>query len=390
MDMTFAFDLTAVPMGYHQFCADESINFQCNRWIQWMSPEAISELMAVSRKPGNYSEWIDAFLLLAEISRSKGRTLNAAYFDRGAEFYMEPSDPRKAHARQRIVSTLQDAFQVERLAVPYGGKVLPAYDLLPDPSVANGGGWLVFGGFDSYVEEWFPVLASVVGRGRRVIIFDGPGQGGALEEQHIPMIAEWEKPVAAVLDHFGLDDVTLVGASLGGELVIRAAAFERRAQRVVAFNAMDNFLETLLSQTAPGRAHIVAKLLTKLPAFAVEYVLHRLAARKPVLQWGMWQGMHVTGTSSPLSFLRMASTMRTGEISDRIHGDVLLLQGADDHYVPKAQLLRQTASLSNARSVTTRIFSKAEQASTHCQVGNIGLAINTILSWEDVLAERVI
>jgi hypothetical protein len=35
----------------------------------------------------------------------------------------------------------------------------------------------------------------------------------------------------------------------------------------------------------------------------------------------------------------------------------------------------------NARSVTTRTFTAAEQASNHCQVGNIGAAVRVIQGW---------
>jgi len=35
----------------------------------------------------------------------------------------------------------------------------------------------------------------------------------------MPLTADWHRPVAAVLDYFGLDDVTLLGFSLGGCLV---------------------------------------------------------------------------------------------------------------------------------------------------------------------------
>jgi predicted esterase YcpF (UPF0227 family) len=39
----------------------------------------------------------------------------------------------------------------------------------------------------------------------------------------------WERPVKAVLDYFNLEDVTIIGASLGGYLAPRAAVFERLA-----------------------------------------------------------------------------------------------------------------------------------------------------------------
>jgi hypothetical protein len=37
--------------------------------------------------------------------------------------------------------------------------------------------------------------------------------------------------------------------------------------------------------------------------------------------------------------------------------------------------------LTNARSLTGRIFTAEEQAQNHCQVGNLKLALDVILHW---------
>ena len=109
----------------------------------------------------------------------------------------------------------------------------------------------------------------------------------------------------------------------------------------------------------------------------------RAAALRPVSQWGLAQGMHVTGTHTPYDFLRSTLAFSTRAISNRVTGDVLLLAGADDHFVPLSQLARQAANLTGARSVTTRTFTATEHASNHCQVGNSGLAARVMLAWLD-------
>ncbi|HEX4391409.1 MAG TPA: hypothetical protein VH084_07675, partial [Mycobacterium sp.] len=103
---------------------------------------------------------------------------------------------------------------------------------------------------------------------------------------------------------------------------------------------------------------------------------------------GLQQGMHVTGAATPYDFLRSTTAMSTRKFSHRIRGDVLLLAGADDHYVPLPlpQLRRQAGNLTNARSVTMRVFTAAEQASNHCQLGNIGAVSRLIDSWLDSTA----
>ena len=39
--------------------------------------------------------------------------------------------------------------------------------------------------------------------------------------------------------------------------------------------------------------------------------------------------------------------------------------------------------LTNARSITARLFTRGESAQNHCQSGNQGLALKTIVNWLD-------
>jgi pimeloyl-ACP methyl ester carboxylesterase len=373
---------TTPAIGYHHFHDDLSLNFQCNRWVQWIGPSAIAEVTELAARCETYPDWIDGFLGLAEAARESGRTLASAYYDRAAEFFMRPDDPRRPAARNRFAQTMRDLYDVTPDEVPYGGSALPAIDLHPETE--TGATIVVFGGFDSYVEEFLPMLAAMVDAGHRVIAFEGPGQGGALEDHGLAMIPEWERPVAAVLDHYRLDDVTVVGESLGGGLVIRAAAFEPRISRVVSMDILDDEYEVIARQIGRGVTPVLRVLLAMRAKGIVNAVARRATARKPVAAWGLQQGMHITGTRTAYDFLRSSTRFSTWRVSQLVTADVLLLAGADDHYVPLKQLRRQAANLVRARSVTTRTFTAAEQASNHCQVGNIGAAVRVIQGWLEV------
>jgi CPA1 family monovalent cation:H+ antiporter len=65
------------------------------------------------------------------------------------------------------------------------------------------------------------MLEALRDAGLDVIAFDGPGQGGALEESGLPFTPEWQRPVAAVLDHFALDIPAgvLLGVAIGRVVV---------------------------------------------------------------------------------------------------------------------------------------------------------------------------
>ena len=66
----------------------------------------------------------------------------------------------------------------------------------------------------------------------------------------------------------------------------------------------------------------------------------------------------------------------------------MLSAGAEDHYVPLRQLTNQLNTLTSARSVTARVFTRQEQAQNHVQVGNVGLSVRVMLDWLDGLDER--
>ena len=191
-----------------------------------------------------YDVWRDEFFRLGEVAERDGRRYIAGLHFRSAEFFMLESDARKQPTRLRLLRHLRKPFEgtYTTHAVAFGSFMLTAYRF---GTPRSRGSIVLFGGFDSYVEELFPMVTEFAQRGYDIVAFDGPGQGGMLEDQHVAMTADWQRPVAAVVDALGLDDVTLIGGSLGGCLVIRAAAFERRVHRVVAYDVMTDLHECL-------------------------------------------------------------------------------------------------------------------------------------------------
>jgi alpha-beta hydrolase superfamily lysophospholipase len=369
-------------VGWYELHPDVSLNFQLNRWAATGGPAWIDDVRPALPSLVNYDAWRGAFVELGERAESQGRLLHAALHFRCAEFFMTSSDPRKEPLRKRLIQMFREAAGVPasaRREIKFGELRLPAWHFPSDPPH---GTLVVFGGFDSYIEEFFPILASLNDQGWSVIGFEGPGQGSVLEEQHAPLTPDWHRPVAAVLDAFNLKGVTLVGISLGGCLAIRAAALEPRVQRVVAFDVLSDFFDCLAAAHHPGSALPLARALLAVGADAlVDTGIHSAARGSPIVEWGISQAMHVFGCDRPSEALRAAQTFHTHDVSDRVQQDVLLLAGANDHYVPLAQLWEQARGLSMARSITARVFTAKEQAQAHCQVGNLPLAINTISDW---------
>lgn len=107
-----------------------------------------------------------------------------------------------------------------------------------------------------------------------------------------------------------------------------------------------------------------------------------IIARKSVLaDWALSQGMYITGSESPFEFYQNLSYHNLSGVTHLITQDVLLLAGEKDHYIPLNQFYRLKNALPHARSLSCRLFTRAEGGEQHCQVGNHMLFVQTIIDW---------
>jgi pimeloyl-ACP methyl ester carboxylesterase len=367
-------------VGSYELVRDPSLNFQLSRWIAYGGGAVLQDVQRILPRLVSLDSWRTEFSAASDQAMAVGHTREAAILARSAEFFMVSSDPRKRPLRQRFATLMRRAYGVaEPERVPFAGGYLPYYRFIP-PTPRDT--VVLFGGFDSYIEEFLPILLSLRDRGFDVIAFEGPGQGGALEDSGLPMTPNWEQPLSAILGALSLSNVIVVGLSLGGCLAIRAASREPRVSRVIAWDALTDFQEIFLRQMPPTEQWVLRLLL----GTGVDRIIDALASQgsyPPIQEWGIKQAMHVFGVESPAAAIRAAASYRTADVSPLVRQDVLLLAGAEDHYVPHHQIYDQARWLANARSVTTRMFTRTENGQAHCQVGNLPLAIATIAAWID-------
>jgi pimeloyl-ACP methyl ester carboxylesterase len=375
-----------MPLGYMDIHRDPAFNFLMNRLAWTNSPD---ELRDVGARITTMEDWIREMLEAAKRAEAEGRLLEAANYWRAAEFYMESHEPGKAEAYDRFLELHDKArpeLAAKRTRVSFRGGELPVIDLAPEGEAR--GTILAHSGFDGLVEEVVLPLGPLVDAQYRVIAFEGPGQGGALRHSGLHMEHDWEKPVGAVLDHFEVKDCTLVGQSLGGYLAPRAAAFEPRIGRVVAWGAMYDFLGCFVRGLGRAKFAALSALLRVGARGAVSAAIARVGRSNPTARWAVSHGMHVSGTADPFAFLEWVTRMNLRAVSHRIRQDVLIVMGTEDHLVPFEQVYAQAQALTNARSITVRIATAEEQGAQHCQIGNPGLVVDEILRWLEGLKRR--
>ena len=378
------------PVGYHNLHKIKIIDYQLNRWHSF-GYVPLADMQAAATQIKRLDDWKGVMVRQADKALAEGRLLSGTFLTRAAEFFTHPSDPDKDRLYDKFIDLFYNKLfvdePIERYQVPYGvpdgapggapvGDVyLPALRL-PPQSGRRRGTIVIHGGFDSFIEELFSWGCHFANLDYEVILFEGPGQGAALKKHGLPIAYEWEKPAKAILDFFELDDVTWLGVSMGGWFCFRAAAYEPRIRRVIASSIAYDYM-----RIPPKFVADFARWLMKYPG-----LMNKMSAWKmkmmPQEKWGIDNLMYISHTDTPLAASQAILQFNEQNLKSwLVQQDVLILTGAEDHFIPLKMHHIQVAALTQAKSVTERIFTRAEQGHNHCQVGNMGLALEVMAKW---------
>ena len=368
------------PAQYHKFHKDQVFNFQLNRWYS-LGYARIEDMQEAGHNVTSFDNWKTEMIRLGEKAVFEERFINAAFYFRAAEFYILTDSAEREALYDRFRDCFDNAFGkdgIERSDVPYGDRSLPALRVRAKSQTTKGT-IVLHGGFDSFIEEFYSMMAVFSENGYDVVGFEGPGQGAARRKHGIAFDYEWEKPAKAILDYFNINAVTWLGISMGGYLCFRAAALEPRIARVIASSVAFDYTKF---------PNIVAEkvgkfFFTRLRKVS-NYKMKKMMARGGMPAWMIGNLMYIANAKEPIEATDLMLKLNASNLhSDLVKQDVLILTGEDDHFVPFKMHDMQVQALTNARSVTARVFTKEEHAQNHCQIGNIGIALDVMRNWID-------
>ncbi|MEV8133174.1 alpha/beta fold hydrolase [Pseudarthrobacter oxydans] len=370
-------ELVPLPVGFERFHRRAFINYQLNR-AHALGFADRDELLGAAPHVRGMDDCVAVFEALSNRAAAEDRHRQAAGYARIAEFFTPPRSAEKATRYRRYLQLFETAFAaagLTRHTIPYGEASLRAYSL-PASGTRNGGTVLLHGGFDSLIEEFFPICQRIAAAGFQVVAFEGPGQGGARTLNGLTFDHDWEKPVGAVLDHFRLGHAALVGISMGGYWAVRAAGREPRIHRVVAWPPVYDWLYRL-----PRVARGPVRAMVRHRGF-MRWSVRTRARLFPTLRVVVDQVLYMLNSDDPADVAEWFLGMNATHLgSGRVNQDVLLMVGENDAFQPPALARAQARALVAARSVTTRVFTRAEHAGQHCQMGNLELACAVLTTW---------
>lgn len=373
------------PVGYHDFHQDTVINFQLNRFYSFgcLSYDTVAE---IGKESTDFESWSKSFLSRAESFHKNGDLVASATCLRAAMFFMFDDEPETNTQLQQLyeqcMNEYQEAYKDARLTyvrVPFEAGYFPV--IYKCHGEGSKGDIVIHGGYDSFLQEFIPLMKYIYSCGYNVYMFEGFGQGEVLNRCEMKMKPEWEICTKIILDYFQLEEVTLIGISLGGYLASRAAAYEERIKRVVLYDLIYDFYGALLNKVPDDLKKLINGLM-KVPDSPKWKSLEELMRANPFSLWLFQQGRHVFGNITTLyDYYKCIMNYNTIALSPLIRQDVLVLAGEEDIYTVYFE--KQMKALTNARSVSGRIFNKEENAAHHCQVGNVQLVLDYILAWVD-------
>jgi pimeloyl-ACP methyl ester carboxylesterase len=365
-----------LPIGYHSFHKNQFFNYQLNRWYS-LGFAKLEDIENIGKKINSFDDYINEFRLASDLAENEGRLKNAATYLRASEFLISPNDERKLPIYNEYIELFDRAFadkKFERHQVPYNNSFLSAIKI-PSKTAQTKGTIIGIPGFDAFIEEFYAIWDYFVENGYDFIAFEGPGQGGSRRLFNQYFDHDYEKPTKAVLDYFKIEDATALGVSMGGYWMMRAAAYEKRISKVIAMPPLYDWLE----MTSPFNAKLAKWFLkhNRLTNFFV-----KLKMNIGTLKHTVNNALFIQNKTEPYHAVEWMMGMNKEHISSHLVTQVvLLLTGENDAFQPPILLQKQKEALVNAKAVSTRIFTKAEHADQHCQIGNLNIALESILDW---------
>jgi len=297
--------------------------------------------------------------------------LRSHNYQRTAEFLLSPDDPMRPASWEKVRARYakgldRQGVKWERIAIPYPGGDLRAHYFPGAPGADQKPLIMIVGGFDSILEELYGMLGKgALDRGYSVLAYEGPGQGQVLRDG-LKFTHEWEKPTGAVLDEFlrthaKPKQIVLIGMSMGGYFAPRAAAFEKRIDGVVAWDALYDWAGLVKAYARGGKDPVISK--------SADYV------------WTAGNTCWTSGKPSMDEAVEYFAPYTLAPVVDRITQPVLIMAGEHDHGIPLQQAFDFQKGLVNAKSVTLKLFDLISGGAEHCQTGNQTSVHTTIFDW---------
>jgi pimeloyl-ACP methyl ester carboxylesterase len=320
------------------------------------------------------------FLKKSIRSGARDTYLRASMYWRAAEYYGFFSEPGRRKHYESSARCFREAAGLtdlnwEMLEIPFQDIELPGYFFSPSDGDKPRPTLMLLSGFDGTMEEgYFGMGSYALEEGCNVMMFEGPGQAAMC---HLypdrPFMPDFEKPVSAAVDYalsradVDSDRLALFGLSLGGYFAARGALHDKRIKACILDSPIVNMHDYFSGSPLYN--------LIELPESEYEAVKQAM----PLFRWAVETFGRRFGASTIAGIFEKMEAFNIEGQEKGITCATLSLIGEGEGQEAIKQTDQFYQNVSGPR--TKRIFTAAEGADAHCQVGNLPLACSEALAW---------
>jgi len=368
-------------------------------------------MLTMSRiPPGDNAAWFSEWRATADRVAAIGDTCAASGHDisareaylRAANYYRTanvmlfgaPTAPALIETYERESDCFREFARraepaLQAIEIPYEDTQLHGYFCPATSSPEAAPTLIVTSGYDSTLYElYFAFVVAANRRGYHCIIFDGPGQGGALIKHGLPMRPDWEQVIRPVVDvaltrpEVDANRIALAGWSLGGYLALRAASGEPRLAACVADPGLMDLWEGLCGMLPGLPDEVLQHPLQADPALFAPYMAHIESI--PTLRWKIVQrAFWVHGVDSLPAYLDASQGFSMRNHLESIRCPVFIAQEEND---PLAASAPEVYAAIKAPKTLVQ-FPAAEGTGDHCAILGRSRFLQQMFDWlDDVLA----
>jgi pimeloyl-ACP methyl ester carboxylesterase len=391
---------------------DASFAFQC-LWrfgVMAAGGSDLGELLTITSRIEDYDKesWYSSWDAMAGRVRSLGDEfaagqhavsareayLRAANYYRASEIYLSRDDPRKhiawENGRKSFLkaATFSDG-RIEPVRIPYEKTTLPGYFVKADDSGSKRPLLLIQTGLDGTAEDlYFIIGVHAAKRGYNCLIYEGPGQGEVISVEKLPFRHDWEKVVTPVVDYaltrpeVDPERLAIIGFSMGGYLVPRALAYEKRIKWGIVDGGVYSVFDGTMTKFPDEVRKGVGKSRSKKAVNALVY--KEMEAHPDVCQF-INQMLWTFDADTPFDLFSRLRKYDMQDVIGKIESEMLVLNSSNDQIAgSNAQAKKFYNGLKSKK--TYYEFNTDHGAQFHCQSGAPFVSAERIFNWLDTRA----